>query len=149
MQGPRRLRWYFPWLPIGLAAAVAALTAFLFLAAPPGVSRAEGATLSERHAVGYQTTDKLILAFNLPSDVDPGNVGPEGVAQAEFKVPQAPAGPYKMTVLTRSTLGQDALEQEVVLKTAPKVLLTTDKPLYQPGQTIRMRVLALEGFNLT
>src|SRR5947208_16080226 len=76
MQGPRRLRWYFPWLPIGLAAAVAALAAFLFLAAPPGVSRAEGATLSERHAVGYQTTDKLILAFNLPSDVDPDNAGP-------------------------------------------------------------------------
>src|SRR5262249_53849384 len=34
------------------------------------------------------------------------------------------------------------------VKSVPKVLLTTDKPLYQPGQVIRIRALALRAFDL-
>src|SRR5262249_49872521 len=59
----------------GLAASVAALAAFLFLGGPQGTSRAPGATLSERHAVGYQSADKLVLAFNLPRDIQPKTAG--------------------------------------------------------------------------
>ena len=31
------------------------------------------------------------------------------------------------------------------VKTAPRVLLVTDKPLYQPGQLMHLRALALQA----
>src|SRR5262249_14337287 len=78
-----------------------------------------------------------------------GKTGADGVAAVAFHVPTGPAGTYKLGALTQSTLGVEKLEREVKVKTAPKVLLVTDKPLYQPGQVIHLRALALQGFDLT
>jgi 5-hydroxyisourate hydrolase-like protein (transthyretin family) len=61
---------------------------------------------------------------------------------------QAPPGSYKLQVATKSTLGEEKLEQDVKIKAAPRVLLVTDKPLYQPGQRMHIRALALQEFNL-
>ena len=36
----------------------------------------------------------------------------------------------------------------MTVRTAPKILLVSDKPLYQPGQTMRLRALCLNGFDL-
>jgi hypothetical protein len=75
----------------------------------------------------------------------------EGKAAAEavpFQVPALPAGKYKMEVVTTSTLGKETLQRDVQIKTAPKVLLVTDKPLYQPGQRIHLRALALNAHDL-
>src|SRR5205807_1507248 len=68
--------------------------------------------------------------------------------QARLSVPKVKAGAYKMRVKTRSALGEETLERDVTVKAAPKVLLVTDKPLYQPGQVIHLRALALEGLDL-
>src|SRR5262249_34331502 len=79
-----------------------------------------------------------------------GKAGADGVATVQLKLPaDLPAGPYKMEVATRSALGEEKLEREVKVKTAPKVLLVTDKPLYQPGQVMHIRALALHSFDLT
>ncbi len=78
-----------------------------------------------------------------------GKTGTDGITNVQFQVPeQAPAGSYKLLVTTKSTLGEEKLEQEVKIKSAPRVLLVTDKPLYQPGQRMRIRALALQAFNL-
>ncbi len=78
-----------------------------------------------------------------------GKTGADGIANVQFQVPeQAPAGSYKLLVITKSTLGEERLEQEVKIKSAPRVLLVTDKPLYQPGQRMHIRALALQAFNL-
>jgi hypothetical protein len=77
-----------------------------------------------------------------------GKVGADGVAAVEFKVPALPSGQYKMEVATKSDLGEEKLEREVKVKSAPKVLLVTDKPLYQPGQIMHIRALALQSFDL-
>jgi 5-hydroxyisourate hydrolase-like protein (transthyretin family) len=53
-----------------------------------------------------------------------------------------------LIVETRSSLGRDQLERSVTVERSYKVLLTTDKPLYQPGQVIRVRALALDAFTL-
>ncbi len=77
-----------------------------------------------------------------------GKTGPDGVAEARFDTPTLPAGSYKMQVVTKSDLGEEKLERDVRIKTAPRVLLVTDKPLYQPGQLMHLRALALQSFDL-
>src|SRR5262249_27427732 len=59
-----------------------------------------------------------------------------------------PAGTYKMVVATKSDFGAEKLERDVKVKSSAKVLLTTDKPLYQPGQKMHLRALALRAFDL-
>ncbi len=77
-----------------------------------------------------------------------GKADVDGVAAVKFQVPDVPAGSYKLEVATRSALGEEKLERDVKVKSAPRVLLVTDKPLYQPGQLIHIRALALSAFDL-
>jgi hypothetical protein len=77
-----------------------------------------------------------------------GKVGADGSAEVRFRVPEVPAGAYKLVVKTQSALGEEALEREVRVLSTLKVLLTTDKPLYQPGQLMHLRALALRPFDL-
>ena len=67
-----------------------------------------------------------------------------GHAQAEVPVPaDVTLGAAKLTV---KVTGQGVTESEELALTivrSRKVLLTTDKPLYQPGQTLHVRALAL------
>jgi hypothetical protein len=77
-----------------------------------------------------------------------GKTDDKGVAAVAFPVPALPPGSYKMEVLTKSALGEEKLQRDVKIKTAPKVLLVTDKPLYQPGQRMHLRALALQTFDL-
>jgi uncharacterized protein YfaS (alpha-2-macroglobulin family) len=67
-----------------------------------------------------------------------------GTLDASFAVPRVKAGAYRMTVDVGSAAGDDLFSQEVTLEESADILLTTDKPLYQPGQTIHLRVLALQ-----
>jgi Alpha-2-macroglobulin family/MG2 domain/Alpha-2-macroglobulin bait region domain len=83
--------------------------------------------------------------YELYSGKTPAN----GIAEARFRVPPVAAGNYVLAVHTKSERGEERLEREVRVKADPKVLLVTDKPLYQPGQVIHLRALALQAFNLT
>jgi hypothetical protein len=77
-----------------------------------------------------------------------GKAGANGVADVQFKMPAKPAGAYKLEIITKSTLGEEKLEKPIKLKSAPKVLLVSDKPMYQPGQVIHLRALALKSNDL-
>jgi hypothetical protein len=78
-----------------------------------------------------------------------GKTASNGIAQAEFPVPAVPPGKYTLQVATRSPLGEEKLEREVQVKAEPRVMLVTDKPLYQPGQTMHLRALSLRPIDLT
>src|SRR5208283_737425 len=82
-------------------------------------------------------------------DLYKGKAGADGVADAQFKMPAVPAGQYTLEVATRSELGEETLKHDVRVKSEPKVLLVTDKPLYQPGQVMHIRALALRPFDLS
>jgi uncharacterized protein YfaS (alpha-2-macroglobulin family) len=67
----------------------------------------------------------------------------EGTLAAAFQVPQLPPGGYHLSVRVVSALGVDTAQRPITISRQTQVLLTTDKPLYQPGQTLHLRALAL------
>ena len=73
----------------------------------------------------------------------------EGNVDVAFDVPALADGQGTLIVETTSRLGSDRLTQPVTLARDYRLLLTTDKPLYQPGQVIHLRALALSAFDLT
>jgi hypothetical protein len=78
-----------------------------------------------------------------------GETDETGSAPVTFRVPED--APYEATLVveTRSSVGRDVVEQPVTVEREYRLLLSSDKPLYQPGQVIHMRALALSVFDLT
>ena len=76
-----------------------------------------------------------------------GTTNTRGVVDVSFTVPADLDPAQNLIVETSSTLGEDQLEQAVKVDRDYKILLTTDKPIYQPGQEIHIRALALSTFD--
>ncbi len=68
-----------------------------------------------------------------------------GTAQVEFTLPAASYGARSLRVTAETPLGNVTASQPIQVERRNKILLTTDKPLYQPGQTMHVRALALDG----
>ncbi len=78
-----------------------------------------------------------------------GTTDDSGSLPLTFRIPAEAGGDYQLIVETESPTGSDRLERPVTVERDFRLLLTTDKPLYQPGQTIHIRALALDKFDLT
>ncbi len=74
-----------------------------------------------------------------------GRSNSQGTAQADFLMPKGGYGAKQLKVTALTPLGPVALEQAIQVVRRDRVLLTTDKPLYQPSQTMHIRALALDG----
>jgi hypothetical protein len=66
-----------------------------------------------------------------------------GYAVVEFNLPNAPSD-FEGKVVATATRGDFSEEESIDIKfpDALRLTLTTDKPLYQPGQSVRVRILA-------
>lgn len=60
-------------------------------------------------------------------------------------IPDIAPGEYELVLETRSSVGSDRVVKKVEIQHPARLLLSSDKPLYQPGQTIHLRSLALNG----
>ena len=95
------------------------------------------------------------VSLNTNGQITPlyeGQTDDTGSAPVSFRVPTVEAAgdtPPQLIIETISSAGQDRVEQPVTIQRDYKLLLTSDKPLYQPGQVIHMRALALSSFDLT
>lgn len=78
-----------------------------------------------------------------------GQTDESGSLPVSFHVPADAPAQAALVVETRSNVGRDRVEQPVTIEREYRLLLTSDKPLYQPGQVIHMRALALSAFDLT
>lgn len=73
----------------------------------------------------------------------------EGFALASADLADGLAeGGYTLAVHAASAAGEDEVARDVTVERSFRVLVTTDKPLYQPGQTIHVRSLALATADL-
>ncbi|MBI1386896.1 MAG: hypothetical protein GC154_00425 [bacterium] len=64
-----------------------------------------------------------------------------GAAELVFNRLDGLNGEYVLSLHVRSKLGDNSLESRVTVKPGVKIFLTTDKPVYQPRQTIHIRGL--------
>jgi 5-hydroxyisourate hydrolase-like protein (transthyretin family) len=70
-----------------------------------------------------------------------GKTDNRGTLDARFKIPALEPGNYSMHVEATFGRSHDAVDEDVQIRKAYKLLLVTDKPLYQPSQSIHMRAL--------
>jgi uncharacterized protein YfaS (alpha-2-macroglobulin family) len=66
-----------------------------------------------------------------------------GTASPRFALPDWPSGNHTLKIVAQTDHGPEETTQTVSLKRESKLMLSSDKPLYQPGQTIHLRALAL------
>jgi 5-hydroxyisourate hydrolase-like protein (transthyretin family) len=85
---------------------------------------------------------------NKTYDLTKATTDAKGSATLQLDIPDLAPGQYVMEVTTRSRLGEEKLVHAVRIKADAKVLLVSDKPIYQPGQMIHMRALVLQSFNM-
>jgi len=72
-----------------------------------------------------------------------GRLNRRGTTEAQFRFPLGLVGSYPLRYAVDTPIGSAEFTQQVRLEDKASILLTTEKPIYQPGQTIHMRALAL------
>jgi hypothetical protein len=72
-----------------------------------------------------------------------GPLNARGTTETRLQFPAGALGQYTLRYAVDTPLGSAEVQQPVRLESETSVLLTTEKPLYQPGQTIHVRALAL------
>ncbi|MGA2132047.1 MAG: MG2 domain-containing protein [Bryobacteraceae bacterium] len=73
-----------------------------------------------------------------------GRLNARGTAEAQFRFPAGLAGSYGLRYVADTPIGSAEFTEPVNLDDKAAMLLTTEKPIYQPGQTIHVRALALD-----
>gem|GEM_PF-1232759 len=75
-----------------------------------------------------------------------GVTGGDGFASLDFVVPREVAddGDADLKINARRGAFADEAETEVSVEQKPRIILTTDKSLYQPGQTLHARALVFD-----
>jgi len=87
-------------------------------------------------AVELTYENKVISKFSAKTDKN-------GEVAVRLEMPDTPLRDARLKVTVTSKTGKDTVEETIQIRSALRTLLTTDKPLYQPGQTIHIRALSL------
>jgi hypothetical protein len=72
-----------------------------------------------------------------------GRTNEKGTVDASFFIPERLKGKPNLVITASTPIGEDMIEREVKVSKQDLVYLITDKPLYQPNQTIHIRALSL------
>lgn len=95
--------------------------------------------------VGASTLQIELITSDQKSEVlFRGPLNQRGTAEAQFRLPARVVGNQTLRYFVDTPIGSAELTQAVRLEDKASILLTTEKPLYQPGQTIHVRALALD-----
>ncbi len=92
---------------------------------------------------------ELLDAEDKPAGAKPlvlfsGRLNHRGTTEAQFRFPAGVIGSYRLRYVADTPIGSTEFTQDVRLEDKVSILLTSEKPLYQPGQTIHVRALALD-----
>lgn len=85
---------------------------------------------------------------NKTYDLSSTKTDAKGSAGVQMEIPDLAPGQYVMEVTTKSRFGEEKLVHAVRIKADSKILLVSDKPIYQPGQLMHLRALVLQSFNM-
>ena len=70
-----------------------------------------------------------------------------GCLDNAFYIPELDSGKYTFVVSARSSYGRDKVERKIKLQRPSQLYVTTDKPVYQPGQIIHIKSIARNSFS--
>ncbi len=73
-----------------------------------------------------------------------GRTNHRGTTEAQFRFPAGLVGNYQLHYAVDTSIGSTEYTESVRVEDKVSILLTTEKPIYQPGQTIHVRALALD-----
>jgi hypothetical protein len=73
-----------------------------------------------------------------------GKLDPRGTADVQFMLAKDELGPRQLRVAVDTPVGSEEFTQPIDVIRRETILLSTDKPVYQPGQHMHLRVLALD-----
>jgi uncharacterized protein YfaS (alpha-2-macroglobulin family) len=76
-----------------------------------------------------------------------GHLNRRGTTEAQFQFPDGLAGNFNLHYTVDTSLGTTEYTQGMRLEDKVGILLTLDKSMYQPGQMIHVRALALDRAN--
>ena len=82
-------------------------------------------------------------AGNKTADLGVFTTDANGDGQPRFTLPDWPDAAYDLRVVAQTPVRPETADLTVTLERESKVMLSTDKPVYQPGQTIHVRSLTL------
>jgi hypothetical protein len=68
---------------------------------------------------------------------------------ADVELPKVNDGDYLLRAVVNSSLGETTLDLPLPLYAPARIHVLTDRPLYEPGNTVKFRALALKGKDLT
>ncbi len=76
-----------------------------------------------------------------------GKLNRHGTTEAQFQFPAGLTGNCDLHYIANTSFGSNEYTQTIRLLDKVGILLTTEKPIYQPGQLIHIRALALNRAN--
>ncbi len=85
-----------------------------------------------------------LLSAEKPTLLFTGQLNRRGTTEAQFRFPAGLVGNYQLRYVVDTSIGATEFTQGVRLEDKVSILLTSEKPIYQPGQTIHARALALD-----
>ncbi|MBI3267434.1 MAG: hypothetical protein HYZ53_00315 [Planctomycetes bacterium] len=105
--------------------------------------------LEARPAEGAEVRIALEGLSGAPLVLFEGRTDATGCVSARVTLPDVPEGRATLRIQAVTSRGRRDLQREIQVRADRKsILLTTDKPLYQPGQVIRLRALAVQESTL-
>jgi A-macroglobulin TED domain/Alpha-2-macroglobulin family/MG2 domain/A-macroglobulin receptor binding domain/Carboxypeptidase regulatory-like domain/Alpha-2-macroglobulin bait region domain len=76
-----------------------------------------------------------------------GKLNQHGTTEAQFRLPPGLVGSFPLHYVIDTPIGSAEYTEPVRIEDKSSILLTTEKPIYQPGQTIHARALSLDRAN--
>jgi hypothetical protein len=98
---------------------------------------------AEPLAVAGSVRIELVIPNEAPRTLFVGRVNRRGTLEAQFRFPAEMMGKFDLRFVADTPIGSSECVQPITLQDKASILLTTEKPLYQPGQTIHVRALVL------
>jgi uncharacterized protein YfaS (alpha-2-macroglobulin family) len=105
-----------------------------------GSSASETALMIKRGTVRIE----LLGPDRAPKLLFAGQLDRRGSVAADFRFPEGLTGSFPVRFSADTPLGHVETTETLQLEDKVSVLLTSEKPIYQPSQTIHLRVLALD-----
>lgn len=95
-----------------------------------------------------EITEVALSLVDAKGKATPLSTKPWKAGATTFKVPEVPDGDYKLHATYKTRIGDGELDAAIPLYTPARVHVMTDRPLYEPGNTVKFRAVVLRARDL-